>query len=222
MTRPDGKRDADRTAREAAQHEEDAQRLKLALDLFDQADDPHGTDTERYLNARKLELPPGADAIRHHPRCIFGSERLPCLVAFFRHHLTDAPLGIQRTRLPPGGWVRGMKMERKNLGPTSCGSIKIDEDANVLYGLTIGEGLETVLAGRMLGYRPAWATGGKGTIKRFPLLPEPVQSLSIHCEPDAADDVRQCVERWSAAGRETIALKSLFGKDAADALWDGT
>ena len=84
-------------------------------------------------------------------------------------------------------WV---KMERLNLGPTGAGSIKVDPDADVLYGLTIGEGTETVLAGRMLGYRPAWVTGGKGTIKHFPVLPEPVQSLSVHWEPDADADVR--------------------------------
>ncbi len=204
----------------ASEREEDAKRLKFALDLFDQADDPHGTDTERYLAARRLELPFGADAIRHHPRCTFGGERVPCMVALFHHNLTDQPVGIQRTRLPPGGWIRGMKMDRRNLGSIDEGSIKIDEDADVLYGLTIGEGLETCFAGRMLGYRPAWATGGKGTIARFPVLPEPVQSLSVHWEADADADVRQCIDRWRAAGRETFILRSLFGKDAADALWE--
>jgi hypothetical protein len=215
------KRAAVRAAREAAEREEDAKRLTFALDLFDQAVDPHETDTESSLADRKLKLPFGADVIRHHPRCVFREERVPCMVALFRHNLTDEPVGIQRTKLPPGGWHRGMKMERLNLGPTSVGSIKIDADEDVLYGLTIGEGTETVLAGRMLGYRPAWATGGKGTIGRVPLLPDPVQSLSVHWEPDAAEDVRQCVERWRAAGRETIILRSLFGKDAADSLWEG-
>jgi putative DNA primase/helicase len=162
------KRDADRAPREARELEENDRRQKFALTLFDQAVDPHGTDTERYLNARKLELPHGADVIRHHPHCVFGADRVPCVVVLFRHNLTDEPLGVQRTRLPLGGWVRGAKMERLNLGPTGAGSIKIDADEDVLYGLTIGEGLETVLAGRMLGYRPAWATGGKGTIKALP------------------------------------------------------
>ncbi len=218
--RVDGNRP--RQTRPAAKASSDEEtRLKLALEIFGEAIDAHGTEAEAYLRARRLELPPGADAIRFHPRCIFGGERVPSMVALFRHNITDKPLGIQRTRLPSGGWVRGMKMERKNLGPTGGGSIKVDEDADVLYGLTIGEGLETVLAGRMLGYRPAWATGGKGTLKNFPLLPEPVQSLSAHWEPDAADDVSQCLDRWRDSGRETIVLKSLFGKDAADALWEG-
>ena len=79
-----------------------------------------------------------------------------------------------------------------------------------------------VPAGRTLAYRPAPATGDKGALKRFPLLPEPVRRLSVHWEPDAADDVRQCVERWRAAGQETIRLDSLIGKDAADSLWEGS
>jgi hypothetical protein len=54
------------------------------------------------------------------------------------------------------------------------------------------------------------------------VLPEPVQSLAIHWEPDADADVWQCVERWRAAGRETIRLDPLFGKDAADCLWEGS
>ena len=170
---------------------DDQARLKLALELFDEAEDAHETEV------RKLELPDGADVIRFHPRCVFGGERVPCMLALFRHNLTNEPLGIQRTKLSSRGWVRGMKMQRLNLGPTGCGSIKLDDDAGVLYGLTLGEGTETVL------------------------LPEPVQSLSVHWEPDADADVRQCVNRWSATGRETIILQSLFGKDAADSLWEG-
>ena len=200
----------------------EAERLKLALDIFARAVDAHATPVETYLNARKLKLPPGDDVIRFHSRCVFGpGERVPCMVTLFRHNLTNAPVGVQRTRLPPRGWARGMKMERLNLGPTSSGSIKIDDDADVLYGLALAEGTETALAGRALGYRPTWATGGKGTIRRFPVLPEPVQSLSVHWERDAADDVGRCLDRWRAAGRETIILRSLLGKDAADALWEG-
>jgi putative DNA primase/helicase len=204
----------------APERDNDGARLKLALNIFGEAVDAHETEVDAYLAARKLELPSGDDALRFHSRCPFGLDRVPCMVALFRDNLSNEPVGIQRTRLPLGGWGRGMKMERKNLGPTGSGSIKIDADADVLYGITVAEGTETALAGRMLGYRPAWATGGKGTLKRFPVLPEPVQSLSVHWESDAADDVRQCVERWSAAGRETIILKSLSGKDAADALWE--
>lgn len=224
-------REAERAAREALERKEEAERRKFALDLFDQAVDPHGTDTERYLAARRLELPLGADAIRHHPRCVFGGDHVQCMVALFRDNLTGAPIAIQRTKLPSGGWVRGMKMERLNFGPYGSGSIRIDTDngdvlaglargagVSWLRGLVIAEGLESGLALRKLGYRPVWATGGKGTIRRFPVLPE-IQSLSAHCEPDAEADVRECLDRWAAAGRATIILRSRFGKDAADALF---
>jgi putative DNA primase/helicase len=214
------KRDAARAAREAAEREIDAKRLMLALDLFEQASDAHGTATEAYLGARKLEFPDGDDVIRHHPCCIFGDERVPCMVALVRRKVTNEPVGIQRTRLPLGGWTRGVKMKRLNLGPTSAGSIKIDAAGDELV---IGEGTESVLALRKLGYRPCWATGGKGTIRCFPVLPK-VRSLFVHWEPDADDDVRECLDRWGAAGRETFKLKSRFGKDANDALllWDAS
>jgi len=190
------KRRAARAAREAAEREIDAKRLKFALALFEQADNAHGTATEAYLGARKLELPDGDDVIRHHPRCVFGDERAACMVALFRHNLTNEPVGIQRTRLPPDGWARGMRMQRLNLGPTGAGSIKIDPVGDEL---AIGEGTESVLALRKLGYRPCWATGGKGTIRCFPVLPK-VRSLFVHWEPDAADDVRECLDRRAPQG----------------------
>ena len=212
------KREAERTAHEARERAEDARRRNFALDLFDEAQDAHGTATERYLAERRLELPPGCDTIRHHRRCVFRpGEHVPCMVALFRHNLTDEALGIQRTRLPLGGWRRGMKMERLNLGQTSGGSIKLDHDRDVLRALVIGEGTETVLAGRMFGHAPAWATGGKGTVRNFPVIPK-VERLSVHWESDADADVRHCLERWSAAGRETFILRPRFGKDAADAV----
>jgi hypothetical protein len=106
-------REAARAAREARERAEDARRRSFALDLFDEAVDAHGTQTERYLAERRLELPPGCDTIRHHPRCVFRpGEHVPCMVVLFRHNLTDEALGIQRTKLPLGGWHRGMKMER--------------------------------------------------------------------------------------------------------------
>jgi Toprim domain len=212
------KREAERAAREARERAEDARRRDFALDLFDEAVDAHGTATERYLAERRLELPPGCDTIRHHPRCVFRpGERVQCMVVLFRHNLTDEALGIQRTRLPLGGWRRGMKMERLNLGQTAGGSIKLDHDRDVLRALAIGEGTETVLAGRMFGHTPAWATGGKGTVRNFPVIPR-VQRLSVHWESDADADVRHCLERWSAAGRSTFILRPRFGKDAADAV----
>jgi hypothetical protein len=211
------KREAARVAREARWRAEDARKRNFALDLFDEALDAHGTATERYLAERRLELPPGCDTIRHHPRCVFGIEHVPCMVVLFRHNLTDEALGIQRTRLPLGGWRRGMKIDRKNLGSTEGGSIKLDHDCDVLRTLAIGEGTETVLAGRMFGHKPAWACGGKGTIRHFPVIPK-VERLFVHWEPDADADVRHCLERWSAAGRSTFILRPRFGKDAADAV----
>ena len=187
--------------------------------MFEQARRPHGTATEAYLDARKLKLPPGDDVIRH-PRCVFGGERVPCMVTLFRHNLTNEPVGIQRTRLPP---AVGSRHEdgAPELGPTSSGSIKIDDDADVLYGLTIAEGTETALGRANARLSARMGDRRQGHDQALPGAAWPVQSLSIHWERDAADDVRHCLDRWRTAGRETIILRALFGKDAADALWEG-
>ena len=44
-------------------------------------------------------------------------------------------------------------------GEANGAAIKLDADEMVTMGLTIGEGIETVLSARQLGFRPAWALG---------------------------------------------------------------
>jgi putative DNA primase/helicase len=51
-------------------------------------------------------------------------------------------------------------------------------DSRVDSTLTIGEGVETALAARQLGFRPAWAFGSVGAIGRFPLIPG-IEELTI-------------------------------------------
>ena len=56
------------------------------------------------------------------------------------------------------------------LGDATEGAIKLDADDAVTTGLTIGEGIETVLAARQLGFKPAWATGSVAMMGTFPVL----------------------------------------------------
>ena len=56
------------------------------------------------------------------------------------------------------------------MGPVGGAAIKLDADEDVLGGLHIGEGIETCMAARMLGLRPAWALGSAGEIAKFPVL----------------------------------------------------
>jgi hypothetical protein len=74
------------------------------------------------------------------------------MVALLRDIITDAPRAIQRTALSGDGG----KIGRRTLGPKAGAAIKLSADVEVADRLTIGEGLETTLAGMMLGYAPAW------------------------------------------------------------------
>jgi hypothetical protein len=185
--------------------------------IWNEAVDPIGMLVERYLTSRCLELPSdiAGRVIRFHPRCPFGLERLPCMVALFRDIVTDEPVAIHRTALTPDG----RKLDRKMLGTVRDAAIKLDPDGNVTIGLTIGEGIETVLSARQGDIRPTWALGSVGAISSFPLL-SGIDGLTILAETGepSARAVQSCGKRWNEAGREVIVVSPPTGSDINDAL----
>ncbi len=193
----------------------------LALRLWDEAAPIVGTLAEGYLReTRRLTLPPhvAPRVLRFHPRCPFGEgARQPCLLALYRDVVTDQPRAIMRTALTPDG----RKIDRKALGNIAGAAIKLSDDADVSTGLTIGEGLETVLAGLMQGFAPAWALGSVGGIAKFLVLAG-IEALTILAETNdggaSERAVTECAGRWLAAGREVYRATSLIGGDMNDAL----
>jgi putative DNA primase/helicase len=139
----------------------------------------------------------------------FRERTLPALVALIRNIETDKPQGIQRTALNPDGAAikRGGKTFRMTLGPMAEGAIKIDADENVTTGLSVGEGLESTLAGRQLGHAPAWALINNTGIRYLP-VPPGIEALTLFCENDAANRkaVEECGTRWVREGREVFVL----------------
>jgi putative DNA primase/helicase len=129
--------------------------------------------------------------------------------------------GIQRTALAPDGTAikRDGKTFRLTLGAAKSGTIKIDPDEHVTMGLCVGEGFESTLTGRQIGLAPVWALGSVGAIERFPVLGG-IESLTILAEADEASGraVQACFEKWRAAGREVLVLKSTIGSDVNDAI----
>lgn len=188
-----------------------------ALAIWQEAQDPHGTIVERYLASRRLDLPEetGADVLRFHPACPFGNDRLPCMVAVYRTIDRDLPVAVHRTALS----ANGQKIGRKMLGPVAGAAIKLDADADVTMGLVVGEGIETTLTARQLGFRPAWALGSVGAIAAFSVL-SGIEALTILAEAGkpSADAVQICGQRWSEAGREVIVVSPRMGADINDAL----
>jgi hypothetical protein len=182
-----------------------------------------GTAAQVYLeDHRRLVLPADISprVLRYHPACPFGEwpSVEPCLLALFTDVLTDQPTGIMRTALDGGAG----KIGRKAAGQMGRSAIKLVADEDVGESLVIGEGLETCLSGYPLGLWPAWALGSADAIAKFPLIPG-VGHLVIHCENDSSGTsarvVRECGNRWYAAGREVTLAEPVAGyKDLNDAV----
>jgi putative DNA primase/helicase len=149
---------------------------EFALCIWREATDVYGTLAESYLRGRRLELPEGdcSRFIRFHANCPFGKERHQALVSLIRNIKTDKPQAIQRTALNPADGTavkRNGKTFRMTLGPVASGAIKIDPDEHVTLGLCVGEGLETCLAGRQIGFAPAWALLSAAVLQNFQCSP---------------------------------------------------
>ena len=122
--------------------------------------------------------------LRFHLRCPWRnedgrSERVPALIAAFRSIDDNEITAIHRIALKPDG----TKRDRRMLGVVHRTAVKLDPgDGDTL---AIGEGVETCMAGRQLGYAPAWALGSVGAISFFPLLKN-VKTLLIFAETGKA------------------------------------
>ena len=199
---------------------DDEARIARAVDLWDQGRDPAGTVVERYLAGRGLALPDrAADVLRFHPRCPWKEDAegptiyVTCMMAAMRGVVEDRITAVHRARLADNG----TKLGRKMIGPVRGTAVKLDPDDAVTVGLAVGEGIETVLAARMLGFKPAWAMTSAGAVAALPVLPG-VEALTLLAENDltSARAVESCAARWHAAGREVTIIEPTRGSDMAD------
>jgi Toprim domain/CHC2 zinc finger len=204
-----------------APQDDDAANTARALALWEEGSPIDGTLAEEYLRRRHLELPGDDEALRYYSPCPFGTGTYPCLLALFRDIVTNEPKAIHRIAIGPAG----IKIGKRMLGRVAGCAVKLDADADVEHGLAVGEGIETMIAARMRGFRPAWALGSAGTLKNFPVL-NGVECLSIIVDNDEADRngrragpdaAAECSARWTAAGREVRRIvPRRQGADMAD------
>ena len=188
------------------------------LQIWSETVGARGTVVERYLASRQLALPDRHhEVLRFHPSCPFGKgSRHPCMIGLYRDIRTNEAKAIHRTALTPDG----RKIDRKSLGQTGGCAIKLAADEDVTEGLTVGEGIETVLAGMALNFRPAWALGAANSIAKFPVL-SGVDCLTILVDRDASGtgqaSALECSRRWTKAGREVFRIvPATLGADMAD------
>ncbi len=199
-------------------------RKRRASQLWEQGRDPRETVVQTYLASRGLDLPNdvAVQVLRFHPACPWRNDvgdlvKVPAMIAAMRSIRQNELTGVHRTALSP----QGAKIGRKMLGMASGAAIKLDHDDSVTMGLTIGEGVETTLAARQLGFRPAWALGSVGAIGAFAVLPG-IDALTLLRESDktGANEraVNECGTRWHDAGRQVILVSPKIGGDLNDAL----
>lgn len=179
-----------------------------------------GSLGESYLASRRLRVDARlSEVLRFHSALWLDGAPKPALVALLRDIRTDAPCGIHRTWLSE----TGQKLTRKMLGQAKNAAVKLDADEDVTNALTIGEGVETAMAGRQLDCGPVWAVGSAMAIQTFPVLAG-VEALRILAEEDAnganARAIEVVAKRWLSAGRDVFVFQPARG-DMNDAVMDG-
>jgi putative DNA primase/helicase len=206
--------------------EDEAARIAAARNIWAASRDPRGTRAEQYLRERrKLDLPEDivGRVLRFHPACPWRNEntgrtdRVPALIVPFRSIDDDTITAVHRIALNSDG----SKTPRRMLGIVQRTAIKFDA---VGEALAIGEGIESVMAARQLGFAPAWALGSVGAISFFPLI-DGVKRLVILGEPGdaSARAIKFCGTRWHRAGRRVRVVMPNDGlSDLNDALMAGS
>jgi DNA polymerase len=199
-----------------------ADKIATAMTVWNAASSLLGSMGERYLSeTRGIDVSKLSatihESLRFHPRCPFGSDVAPCILALMRDPLSDAPVGIHRIGLKTvDGKIE--KLERRALG--TMGVVKLWSADEML---TVGEGIETVLAAatrlpHKVPLIPAWSAVSSGGLSKLPVIPG-VRTLVLLVDNDleglaAAAKLEQ---RWHAAGREvTQILPDTPGADFND------
>jgi len=180
------------------------------------------TLVEKYLrDKRRLDLPDelAGTVLRFNPQCPWRNEntgktdRVPALVVPFRSIDDDSITGVHRIALREDG----TKLGRRMLGIVQRAAIKFDVLGS--DSLAIGEGVETAMAARQLGFAPVWALGSVGAISFFPVIAGVKELLMLGESGDAsARAIRLCGTRWHRAGRHVRIVMPDSGSDLNDVL----
>ncbi|WP_422040162.1 DUF7146 domain-containing protein [Roseibium sp.] len=187
-------------------------RTAFAQRIWDQSRSAIGSPVEAYLLGRGLSAVPETAALRFHPACPFGGEKVAALIAPVFDVKTNTFRAIHRTRLNP--------KDKKMLGPVGGGCVKLSPDEDVLEGLHICEGIETGLALLAAGFRPLWSCLSAGGMRTFPIL-SGIEALTVFADNDKSGTgqaaAAECAGRWHDAGREVrILAPKVVGTDFAD------
>jgi DNA polymerase len=199
------------------QQQDIASRTALAKEIWLAAQPIVGTIGERYLSeTRGIDVsklsPTIGNALRFHPRCVFGARAVhPCLIALMRDPVTAVPTGIHRIGLAiENGAV--VKLDRMALGRMG---VVMFWPMNGSGQLVVGEGIETVLAAatritfKNASLTPAWSAVARGGIGRLPTAIAVARLILLVDNDENGEGQRaaeQCRRTWKAAGRTVVPL----------------
>jgi putative DNA primase/helicase len=197
---------------------DDAIRIAQALEIWSGVRPLRGSLAERYLAGRGIRVPDESlEVLGFHPNCPFRGRRAPALVALIQDITTAEPVGVHRRELTRDATAAAPPM---SLGPKSDGVVRLSPAVST--ELAIGEGIETCLAGMMLGAGPTWSVLDAGAITKFPVLAD-VQRLTILVDNDESGTGQRaaatCRNRWAGAGKRVrLAMPDTPGQDFNDLL----
>ena len=194
----------------------DARALMFAKQIAFELRPVLGSPGETYLrDARKIvtsaieDVLERTDGVGWHPAVYFNEpghalhgRKLGAIISVMTDRITAEPTGaISRTYIHEGRKLG----KAKTLG-SPAGIIRLSEDADVLEGLHIAEGLESAFSAMSKGFRPMWATGSTALMAKFPVL-SGIEALTIIADHDANGAgeraAAEVASRWREARRET-------------------
>lgn len=188
--------DADRTARFKRQ---------VAADIWNGATAFADSPAERYMLQTRFPGHRLPEAIYRCGALRWSSEEtvdgsIGAMIGLMTDPVSGKPSGVHRTYIG----ADFQKVGRKMLGP--WGVVRLWRDEEVTSGLSIGEGIESTIAGVLMTKQaPAWAALDAGGIAGFPVLAA-IDCLSIFVDNDASSTgqnaAQKCGERWADAGRQ--------------------
>lgn len=177
-----------RFERSAEPTDHEKRNKERALSIWDETVPLVGTPAEAYLVSR--HVPYSGAALRWHPSCPFGRDRVGCMVALVRNIITDEPQAIHRTAIDRDGRKLSHlgSNGRLTLAPVRGGAVKLTGKSDVSAALGIGEGIESVLSLPIVAKvpdLPVWSLLSAGPLATFPPVPG-LRTVWIAMDHDAA------------------------------------
>jgi putative DNA primase/helicase len=197
--------------------DDDVQRGKAAMTIWESAQPAQDTLVAVYLASRGICLPV-PDTLRFHPSLKHPSAgSWPAMIALVASGSDGEPLAVHRTYIARDGSDKApVQPTKMMLGPCHGGAVRLADPTELLM---VGEGIETALAAMQATGHPAWAALSTSGLKSLD-LPSTVRKLIVLADGDDAGEAaaRQCAGRWVREGRQVRIARPPRGSDFNDLL----